>query len=163
MKKINYINNPDLYKALVEFKNKINAMKEGDPRPQIPNYVGDAILKISRRLATKPNFVNYSYREDMIADAIENCVMYIDRFNPEKSQNPFAYITQICWNAMLRRIAKEKKQELIKKKLRLQAYHEGFLIPEDPEYYKSIALDILLEDGIIAEPVKIVAEELENE
>ncbi len=53
----------------------------------------------------------------MISDGIENCVQYIHNFNPEKSQNPFAYFTQIIHYAFLRRIQKEKKQLEIKNKI----------------------------------------------
>jgi DNA-directed RNA polymerase specialized sigma24 family protein len=57
------------------------------------------------------------FREDMISDGIENCVQYIHNFNPERSQNPFAYFTQIIHYAFLRRIQKEKKQLEIKNKI----------------------------------------------
>jgi DNA-directed RNA polymerase specialized sigma24 family protein len=53
----------------------------------------------------------------MISDGIENCVQYIHNFNPEKSQNPFAYFTQIIHYAFLRRIQREKRQLEIKNKI----------------------------------------------
>ena len=71
-------------------------------------------MMIAQRLATRPNFSGYMYKEEMISDGIENCLQYIHNFNPEKSQNPFAYFTQIIWYAFLRRISKEKKQMYIK-------------------------------------------------
>ena len=85
-------------------------------KPQIPNYVGRCLLQIANRLATKPNFANYTFKDDMISDGIENCVSYIHNFDPEKSNNPFAYFTQIIYYAFLRRIQKEKKQLYIKHK-----------------------------------------------
>ena len=57
------------------------------------------------------------YKEDMISDGVENCVQYIDNFDPAKSKNPFAYFTQIVYYAFLRRIAKEKRQMDIKDKI----------------------------------------------
>ena len=84
---------------------------------RIPDYLGECFLKIATHLSYKPNFVNYMFREDMISDGIENCVQYIHNFNPEKSQNPFAYFTQIIHYAFLRRIQKEKKQLEIKTKI----------------------------------------------
>jgi hypothetical protein len=57
--------------------------------------------------------MNYSYRDEMISDAIENCFMYFDNFNPEKSENPFAYFTQISYYAFQRRKNKEKKNKYI--------------------------------------------------
>jgi DNA-directed RNA polymerase specialized sigma subunit len=93
------------------------AQERGDPKPQITNYLGECFLKIATHLSFKPNFVNYIFKDDMISDGIENCVMYIHNFDPEKSQNPFAYFTQIIHYAFLRRIQKEKKQLEIKNKI----------------------------------------------
>ena len=113
-----YVNNKEFLEALVVFKAKCTAAKEaGEPRPQISNYIGECFLKIATHLSYKPNFVNYMFREDMICDGIENCVQYIENFNPEKSKNPFAYFTQIIYYAFLRKIQKEKKQLEIRTKL----------------------------------------------
>jgi hypothetical protein len=112
-----YVDNKQLYACIVEYRQKVlEAREKGAPRPQIPNYVGACILMIANRLSTKPNFVNYSYREEMISDGVENCICYIDNFDPLKSTNPFAYFTQIIYYAFLRRILKEKKQLYIKHK-----------------------------------------------
>ena len=113
-----YVNNKEFLEALVVFKAKCTAAKEaGEPRPQISNYIGECFLKIATHLSYKPNFVNYMFREDMICDGIENCVQYIENFNPEKSKNPFAYFTQIIYYAFLRRIQTEKRQLEIKNKI----------------------------------------------
>tara|TARA_B100000927_G_scaffold82443_1_gene66012 strand:+ start:7 stop:477 length:471 start_codon:yes stop_codon:yes gene_type:complete len=113
-----YVNNKEFLEALIVFKAKCAAAKEaGEPRPQISNYIGECFLKIATHLSYKPNFVNYMFREDMICDGIENCVQYIENFNPEKSKNPFAYFTQIIYYAFLRRIQKEKRQLEIKNKI----------------------------------------------
>ena len=112
-----YVDNKHLYAVMIEFKKAVDeAEQSGDTKPQIPDYVGRCLLQIANRLATKPNFANYTFKDDMISDGIENCVSYIDNFNPEKSQNPFAYFTQIIYYAFLRRIQKEKKQLYIKHK-----------------------------------------------
>lgn len=112
-----YVDNKQLYACIVEYRQKVLEAKEkGTARPQIPNYVGECILMIANRLSTKPNFINYSYREEMISDGVENCICYIDNFDPLKSTNPFAYFTQIIYYAFLRRILKEKKQLYIKHK-----------------------------------------------
>lgn len=111
----NYVNNKDLLEALIAYqKNCREAEDAGEDRPRVPDYIGECIYQIATRLATKPNFSGYSYKEDMISDGIENCLLYINNFNPEKSQNPFAYFTQIIWYAFLRRIQKEKKQMYIR-------------------------------------------------
>ena len=113
-----YVNNKEFLEALIVFKDKCAIAKEkGEPRPRISNYIGECFLKIATHLSYKPNFVNYMFREDMICDGIENCLQYIDNFDPEKSTNPFAYFTQIIYYAFLRRIQKEKKQLEIKGKI----------------------------------------------
>jgi DNA-directed RNA polymerase specialized sigma24 family protein len=113
-----YVDNKEFLAALVERRAKIaEAEKNGDPKPQVSNYIGECILKIANHLSYKPNFINYSYREEMISDGIENCLQYIDNFNPDKSNNPFAYFTQIIYYAFLRRITKEKKQTYIRGKM----------------------------------------------
>ena len=109
-KKRNYVNNPDFYAAMVEYQKAIKeAEEQGKEKPQVPNYVAECISLIANRLSFKPNFINYTFREDMIGDGIENCLRYMHNFNPEKTQNPFAYFTQIIYYAFLRRIQKEKK------------------------------------------------------
>jgi DNA-directed RNA polymerase specialized sigma24 family protein len=114
-KKKNYVNNKDLLAALIEHKEKCAEAEEcGDKNPQVPDYIGKCIMLIAQRLATRPNFSGYMYKDEMVSDGIENCLQYIHNFNPEKSQNPFAYFTQIIWYAFLRRISKEKKQMYIK-------------------------------------------------
>ena len=112
-----YINNEEFLKALIEFNtNCKEAEKEGKPEPAIPNYLGECFLKIAEHLSRKPNFISYSFRDEMIADGIENCLMYFRNFDPAKSKNPFAYFTQIVYYAFLRRIMREKKQLYVKYK-----------------------------------------------
>lgn len=120
-----YVNNQEFLEALIVYKIKCDkAAAAGKPRPVIPRYIGECFLKIANRLSFKPNFVNYTYRDDMISDGIENCVQYINNFNPEKSKNPFAYFTQIIYYAFLRRIQKENKQQEIKNKILERSGHE---------------------------------------
>lgn len=129
-----YVNNADFLKAISEYKSKVKeAEEQGLPKPIVSNYIGECILKIANHLSYKPNFINYSYRDDMILDGIENCIQYIDNFDPSKSSNPFAYFTQIIYYAFLRRIAKEKKQAYIKGKLIQDMPFEAFELQEQDE------------------------------
>jgi len=113
-----YVNNKEFLIAIVEYKAMVRrAAENGEPKPRITNYLGECFLKIATHLSYKPNFVNYMFKDDMICDGIENCVQYINNFDPEKSSNPFAYFTQIIHYAFLRRIQKEKKQLEIKTKI----------------------------------------------
>ena len=112
-----YVNNKEFTAAIIEHNSACRlADKKGLEKPKISEYIGECIYKIATRLSTKPNFINYSYRDEMICDGIENCLQYIENFNEEKSNNAFAYITQIIYFAFLRRIQKEKKQQAIKQK-----------------------------------------------
>jgi len=112
-----YVNNTDFLNALIEYKAKCDEAKANNKQdPQIPNYIGECFLKIGEHLSRKPNFISYSFRDEMIADGIENCLMYFRNFDPAKSKNPFAYFTQIIYYAFLRRIMKEKKQLYVKYK-----------------------------------------------
>jgi DNA-directed RNA polymerase specialized sigma subunit len=117
-KKEHYVNNKDFLDALMVYRKEVRlAKEEGKEKPRVPNYIGECFLKIATHLSYRPNFVNYMFKDDMICDGIENCLQYIDNFDPEKSTNPFAYFTQIIYFAFLRRIQKEKKQLEVKTKL----------------------------------------------
>jgi len=117
-RKRNYVNNPEFLAALIKYKQQCMEAEEcGDDHPIIPEYIGQCIYQISNRLASKPNFSGYSYKDEMISDGLENAIQALGNFDPEKSSNPFAYFTQIIWYAFLRRIDKEKKQLYIKHKV----------------------------------------------
>ena len=117
-KKQHYVDNQKFLAAIVEYKRRVDVAKEkGLEKPRVNDYIGGCFLKIANHLSFRPNFINYMYKDDMICDGIENCIQYIDNFNPEKSKNPFAYFTQIVYYAFLRRIAKEKRQMDIKDKI----------------------------------------------
>ena len=116
-KQNHYVNNADFLAALIKFHEDCDiAKKENKEEPAIPNYVGECFLKIAEHLSRKPNFISYTYRDEMISDGIENCVMYFRNFDPKKSKNPFAYFTQIIYYAFLRRIMREKKHLYVKYK-----------------------------------------------
>lgn len=115
---IHYVDNKLLYSHMIDYiKDYKECKAEGKSSPRIPEYIGECILKIATRLSYKSNFILYTYKEDMIGDGIENCISYMHNFNPEKSNNPFAYFTMIIYNAFLHRIAKEHKQTYVKYKV----------------------------------------------
>lgn len=117
-KSSHYVDNKKFYQALVEYKLLCDAaIAEGKEKPIIPNYIGECFLKIATHLSYKSNFINYTFKDDMISDGIENCLTAADKFDPTKSTNPFAYYTQIVYFAFIRRIQKEKKQQTTKYKM----------------------------------------------
>lgn len=115
--KPHYVDNKEFFRNMVVYLDEVKVADAADePRPRIPDYIGDCFMKIAQHLSYKPNFINYTYRDDMISDGVENCCQYLYNFNPEKTENPFAYFTQIIWYAFLRRIQKEKRQLYVKYK-----------------------------------------------
>jgi hypothetical protein len=112
-----YIDNERFLKELVIHKKAVKKAKgEGIKPPGVTDYIGQCFLDIANNLAKKPNFANYTYKDEMVSDSVENCIMYATNFDPKKSRNPFAFFTQIIYYAFLRRIQKEKKQLFIKMK-----------------------------------------------
>ena len=84
--KVHYVDNKKFLAAIVERKERIREAEEiGEQKPRITNYLGECILKIANHLSYRPNFINYTYRDEMISDGIENSLQYIDNFDPEKS------------------------------------------------------------------------------
>ena len=117
-KSVHYVSNKEFLQAMIEYKDRCEkADKRKRKRPPVTNYIGECFLKIANHLSYRPNFINYTFRDDMISDGIENCLQYLNNFNPKKSNNPFAYFTQIIYYAFIRRIQKEKKQANIKYKM----------------------------------------------
>jgi hypothetical protein len=121
MAKRHYVNNKDFYEAIVKYKEKL----EHQPDARIPDYIGVCIVRICERLSTKPNFVGYTFRDEMVADGVENCIKSVHLFKIDRTNNPFAYFTQIAWNAFLRRIALEKKEQYLKHKNIQHIYLSG--------------------------------------
>lgn len=138
-KSVHYVNNADFSTAVVEYVTIVNEAKEkGKAPPVIPNYIAQCFLRIAEGLSHKHNFIRYTYREEMVMDAVENCLKAIYNYNIETATrtgkpNAFAYFTQITWYAFLRRIAKEKKQQDIKLKFLSRASIEDFIEGFDGE------------------------------
>jgi len=154
--KPHYVDNKKFLEAMTEFRAKVlDAEEKGKKRPMVTNYIGECFLKIANHLSYRPNFINYTFRDDMISDGIENCLQYMDNFNPEKSKNPFAYFTQIIYYAFIRRIQKEKKQIQIKSKLIANAGVENMMdqLVGDDAQYQSQMLDYL-QKNLKEEPTK---------
>ena len=153
-KKPHYVNNKEFLAAMVEWNKKRNLAKDfGVDPPPISNYIGECFLKIATHLSYRPNFINYTYREEMISDGIENCLQYVHNFNPEKSDNPFAYFTQIIYYAFLRRIQKEKKQAHVKNKMIENMNVDVFLTQEDGDVQNNPYTDYLQKNFLPDEDV----------
>jgi len=152
-----YVDNKLFLQAMIEFKDKCaKAEKRKRKPPPVTNYIGECFLKIANHLSYRPNFINYTFRDDMISDGIENCLQYLKNFNPDKSNNPFAYFTQIIYYAFIRRIQKEKKQMQVKAKIIANAGVENMMdqLAGDDTHYQSQMLDFLQRNSKEEEPKK---------
>ena len=120
----NYVDNAKLLEQIIIHRAKVlDAQEKGLERPRIPEYIGKCFLDIATKLAHYKRFVAYGYRDEMVSDAIENCVMYFHNFDPKKGTKPFAYFTQVILFAFIRRINKEEKNRYVNYKLLERAVH----------------------------------------
>lgn len=144
-KNSHYVDNKKFLEELVKYKEQIDYAKaNGLDKPLVSNYIGECFLKIATHLSYKANFINYTYRDDMISDGIENCLVAVDKFDPSKSSNPFAYYTQIIYFAFVRRIQKEKKQQATKYKMIENVDLDQLLLHSDGnEDYVNHIIDIM--------------------
>jgi len=130
---IHYVNNADFSQAVVDYVKTVQeAKKNNEQLPIVPDYIAQCFLRIAEGLSHKSNFIRYTYREEMVMDAVENCLKAIENYNLEAATrtgkpNAFAYFTQITWYAFLRRIAKEKKQQDVKMKYLASSGIENFI------------------------------------
>ena len=151
-----YVDNKKFLEAMKEYRKLCNkAKREKRNKPPVTDYIGSCFLKIANHLSYRPNFINYTFRDDMISDGIENCLQYLDNFNPTKSNNPFAYFTQIIYYAFVRRIQKEKKQTIIKQKLIHENNLDDFTLqPGEDGEFKNQFREFLQKNTPLQEPVK---------
>jgi len=142
---IHYVNNADFSTAVVEYVKEVRIAKANEEQlPIVTNYIASCFLKIAEGLSHKSNFIRYTYREEMVMDAVENCLKAIENYNLETATrtgkpNAFAYFTQITWYAFLRRIAKEKKQQDIKLKYLTSSALETFVEVEGDTLANTVA------------------------
>ena len=135
-KNVHYVNNQEFSQAVVSYVRTVKEAKDtGKPIPVVTDYVATCFLRIAENLSHKSNFIRYTYREEMVMDAVENCLKAVENYDINASTrtgkpNAFAYFTQIIWYAFLRRITKEKKQQDIKEKYLSQSGIEAFLAAE---------------------------------
>jgi DNA-directed RNA polymerase specialized sigma subunit len=151
-----YVDNKEFLEAMKEYKKLCRKAKRDKlPNPPVTDYIGGCFLKIANHLSYRPNFINYTFRDDMISDGIENCLQYLNNFDPEKSNNPFAYFTQIIFYAFVRRIQKEKKQVTIKHKLIMDAnYDDMTLQPGEDREFRNQFSEFLRQNTVVEEKQK---------
>mgnify|MGYP003146273336 CR=1 FL=1 len=118
--KPHYVNNKEFSQAVMDYAVEARSAREKDTQiPKVTDYIAKCFIRIAEGLSHRPNFVRYTYREEMVMDAVENCLRAINNYKIETATrtgkpNAFSYFTQICYFAFIRRIAKEKRQQDIK-------------------------------------------------
>ena len=135
-KNVHYINNQEFSQAVVDYVTTVKESKDkNETIPVVPDYIAMSFLRIAENLSHKSNFIRYTYREEMVMDAVENCLKAVENYDINAATrtgkpNAFAYFTQIIWYAFLRRIQKEKRQQDIKEKYLSQSGVEAFIANE---------------------------------
>lgn len=131
--KHDYIDNKKFHREMTKYRlAAIEAEKNGEEKPKINNYLGECFYLICEKLSYRPNFINYSFREELVGDGIENCLAAVDNFDPyQEKNNPFGYFSLIAWRAFLRRIQKEKRQAYIKHKFYQDSGIHNMLVNEN--------------------------------
>jgi len=153
-----YVDNKKFLEEMKKYRKKVLSARNRNHRdPKINDYIGECFLKIANHLSYRPNFINYTYRDDMISDGIENCLQYLNNFNPATSNNPFAYFTQIIYYAFIRRIQKEKKQTTIKQRMIQEANYDDIVLqPGEDREFKNQFTEFLRKNMPVDEPAKKV-------
>ena len=162
-KKEHYVNNKEFLEAMNKYRKAVRrAARLKRDKPLVGNYLGSCFLKIANHLSYRPNFINYTFKDDMISDGIENCLQYLDNFDGKKSNNPFAYFTQIIYYAFIRRIQKEKKQVTIKHKLIIKSNLDDFALqPGEDREFKNQMTEYL-QKNLPMDAQEKIAEEIKN-
>lgn len=114
----NYINGKEFYDELkIYHKQYLESIELKEDKPPLSEKIAFAIIQIATRLMNSYNFVNYTYKDEMISDAILKCLDKVHRFDPSISENAFAFFTQISWHAAITRIKIEQKESSVKARL----------------------------------------------
>jgi hypothetical protein len=100
----------------------------------ISDSLADSIQKIATRLGFAGNFINYSYKEEMIGDAVIKMMTALlrKRFKVDSGYNPFSYFTKVAYRAFQNRIKREKKEHDTMRRYQAEVYNtlaEGGLLP----------------------------------
>jgi hypothetical protein len=151
-RKKNPVDNVAFYSEIKDYLQlRKAAVDAGKDIPQIPDCIGSKIYMIADILSKKFYFIGYSYIDEMKMDAVLNCIQYIDKFDPERTNNPFSYFTQVCFYAFIRRVQTEKKQTYTKGQIvkHLGTFFEELTLHEgdlDADYHTTMG-EILASQG----------------
>lgn len=113
-----YVDKVAMYDALVEYRKVCDIAREtGTDFPQVPNFIAECFMKIAKHLSYHHWFRGFSYKDDMIGDAVEACIRYCKSFDVNKTKEPFSYFTRTCWQCFRHRCDLEYSETLLKGEL----------------------------------------------
>lgn len=112
-----YVSNKEFTADIIAYKAECEALEaEGKEVNVIPTNIARQLIAIANKLGSRYNFVNYTFKDEMVASAIYACCAKIRKFDGDVSQNAFAYFTNVCWRAMVDVINHEEEMSYIKAK-----------------------------------------------
>lgn len=131
---MNYVNNESLLKEVAVYHDTGVRTEE----------LGTMLLLIASRYAEKGSFAGYSWKDDMICEAVLTCIKYMHNFDVNKEgANPFAYFSKVVHNAFLNFISKQKKHSNIKDVCykNIEALTQDVCFDSEPQYFTVNAID----------------------
>lgn len=132
---VNYVDNKEFLSLLISYREARQvSIDNGTKLPTIPNKLGHIFIQIANKLSTRYNFVNYTYRDEMVSDGILNAIEAVHKFNPDLSQNPFGYFTKIIFWAFVRRIEHEKRDHKMRDDMMFDITND-FYVTQNGESY----------------------------
>lgn len=158
-----YVSNKDLTASCAIYSAAYKKAKEnGTELPNLPEDIGHAILQIATRLMNNHNFVGYSFKDEMIADAVYKCVKKAHNFDPEKSDNSFAFFSQVSWNQAIERIKIERRQTSIKAKMINEKLSSDFVMhggmQDDPDFSNAF-VEFLKDNEVLVDHYAVARDE----
>ena len=123
--KAHYVNSAEFYEQIKEYYRT----------DILPDELCGAIMKIATGLSFAPNFINYSYKDEMVGDAILKMFSALKnrKFNCESHNNPFSYFTTVAFHAFINRIKKEKKHRETINKYQETIYNDRMIEENLPQ------------------------------
>jgi len=124
----------DYYISPKEFKESLKRFYDTDI---LTDDLASNVRKIAYGLSYNSNFINYTYKDDMIGDALIKMYSALSRkkYNFDTESNPFSYFTTIAFNAFINRIKREKRHHEAEKNYREKLYEDIMTDPENGGAY----------------------------
>ena len=122
-----YVDNKKFSQALYDYRTECELREsQGLEHKEIPRFIAECFLDIAKHYSTKHSFARYSFREDMVSEAVISCCSKVLKYDATASPYAFTYFSRICFHVFLDVIYREKKESYVKAKLFAQNPDDGF-------------------------------------